>query len=52
MACLQLIVVDQEGKELDRLSPWANYVVRPEKSIIFEQKLWNPQEVCSYCILW
>jgi len=42
---LQLIVVDSQGEQLDRMSPWAQYVVSPEKSIVFEQKLWNPPQV-------
>jgi len=27
------------------MSPWAQYVVRPEKSIVFEHKFWNPKQV-------
>jgi 1,4-alpha-glucan branching enzyme len=41
---MKLIVVDQTGKELDRLSPWSKYVKQPLKSIVFEQKMWNPPQ--------
>jgi len=45
MLYLQLIVVDSHGQHLDRMSPWAQYVVTPEKSFVYEQKFWNPQQV-------
>lgn len=41
---LKLIVVDSHGQHLDRMSPWAQYVVCPEKSVVYEQKLWNPPQ--------
>ena len=46
---LQLIVVDSKGQHLDRMSPWAQYVVSPEKSIVYEQQLWNPPQVSRLC---
>lgn len=41
-SALKLIVVDSDGVQHDRLSPWAQYVMKPPNSIIFEQKIWNP----------
>lgn len=40
---VKLIVVNQHGEHLDRLSPWAPYVTSAENHI-YEQRLWNPAE--------
>ena len=38
---------------MDRLSPWASYVVKPEKKNILDQHFWNPSpedvSLCFYC---
>ena len=40
----QLVVLDKDGKHLDRLSPWAHYVTQPEKAIIYDQRFWSPPD--------
>ena len=39
---LQLIVVDKDGSQLDRLSPWATYVTVSDRSVAYDQRMWNP----------
>ena len=45
----QLVVVDKNGHHLDRLSPWAQYVVQIGKAVTFDQRFWNPpkEQVCT-----
>ncbi|XP_014772929.1 1,4-alpha-glucan-branching enzyme [Octopus bimaculoides] len=39
---VNLLVIEKEnGDFVDRLSPWATYVVR-DKQLVFDQVLWNP----------
>ena len=39
---LQLIVVDKKGNELERISPWATYVVQNSETKLMEPIYWNP----------
>lgn len=44
---IKLVIKSKSGEFLDRLSPWANYVVQPEKSsgsVTYDQVLWNPSQ--------
>ncbi|RTG80921.1 1,4-alpha-glucan branching enzyme [Schistosoma bovis] len=41
---IKLLVVAQDGRRLDRLSPWAPYVKCFEGNIIYDQLLYNPSE--------
>jgi len=43
-----LVVETNRGKLLDRISPWANYVVKPPvgEGEAYQQVVWNPPEVC------
>ncbi|XP_054165933.1 1,4-alpha-glucan-branching enzyme-like [Oppia nitens] len=47
---LKLVVVTRDGQMVDRLSPWATYVVQPSKEeqktfgALFEHVFWNPLE--------
>lgn len=38
----KLIVVDKKGNELERISPWATYVVQNQKTKLMEPIFWNP----------
>ncbi|OON20280.1 1,4-alpha-glucan-branching enzyme, partial [Opisthorchis viverrini] len=42
--CLKLLVVAQDGRRLDRLSPWAPYVVCLNENKIYDQVMYNPKE--------
>lgn len=42
---VKLVVRTKSGELVDRLSPWAPYVVQPDKStgvFIYDQVIWNP----------
>ena len=39
---LQLIVVDKKGNQLERISPWATYVVQNKQTKLMEPIYWNP----------
>ena len=42
---VKIIVKDQNGQLLERLSPWATYVTQPEnrsEGTTFKQKIWHP----------
>lgn len=43
------MVETYNGEKLDRLSPWATYVVQPstENDVAFKHKVWNPSEHVS-----
>ncbi|KAG5447011.1 1,4-alpha-glucan branching enzyme, variant 2 [Clonorchis sinensis] len=41
---LKLLVVAQDGRRLDRLSPWAPYVVCLNENKIYDQVMYNPKE--------
>ncbi|CAI9725336.1 4-alpha-glucan-branching enzyme-like [Octopus vulgaris] len=38
---VKLVIENEHGDFVDRLSPWATYVVR-DKALVFDQVLWNP----------
>lgn len=40
----QIVVLTKSGEELERLSPWATYVVQPPENegYVFKQRAWNP----------
>ena len=40
----QLVVIKENGEHVERLSPWAPYVTRPEKIHVYEQRFWNPPQ--------
>lgn len=44
MVYVQIVVETHHGEKVDRLSPWATYVVQPprEQGVTFKQKVWNP----------
>jgi len=46
---LQIVVESYHGEKMDRLSPWATYVVQPprEEGVTFKQKVWNPSDHVS-----
>jgi len=46
---LQIVVETYHGEKMDRLSPWATYVVQPprEEGVTFKQKVWNPSDHVS-----
>ncbi|KAF8769861.1 1 like protein [Argiope bruennichi] len=39
---IKLVILTPNGKMEDRLSPWATYVVQPEKAVLYDQRFWNP----------
>ncbi len=49
---VKLIVENERGEKLYRLSPWARYVVQPEKpevdGYVFRQRIWNPPSQQRY----
>nr|XP_023024879.1 1,4-alpha-glucan-branching enzyme [Leptinotarsa decemlineata] len=47
---IKVVVENHEGCKLDRLSPFAKYVVEPPKSegTIYKQKFWNPPQSERY----
>lgn len=44
---IKLLIVAQDGRRLDRLSPWASYVKCVGQNIIYDQLLYNPPEKYS-----
>ena len=40
----QLVIKTKSGELVDRLSPWANYVVQPGDKT-FDQVFWSPEQV-------
>ncbi|XP_074596914.1 1,4-alpha-glucan-branching enzyme [Brevipalpus obovatus] len=40
---IKISVRTRSGSMEDRLSPWANYVVQPETSLVYDQVFYNPQ---------
>lgn len=46
---LQVVVENNSGELLDRLSPWATYVVKPpvNEGSAYQQVVWNPPKVTS-----
>ncbi|XP_044740805.1 1,4-alpha-glucan-branching enzyme [Chrysoperla carnea] len=47
---VKLVVQKPDGTLLDRLSPWASYVLQPplHESLTFKQRLWNPPKSERY----
>lgn len=49
---VKVIVRNQSGQLLDRLSPWATYVVQPPKEagqgVNYKQRIWNPPAAQRY----
>ncbi|KAK2165424.1 hypothetical protein LSH36_50g00000 [Paralvinella palmiformis] len=41
---VKLLIEGKDGKEFDRLSPWASYVTQTHKAIVYDQRLWNPDQ--------
>ncbi len=41
---LQLLIKDKEGKMIERISPWATYVVQNKETTLMEPLFWNPAE--------
>ncbi|XP_050529799.1 1,4-alpha-glucan-branching enzyme [Daktulosphaira vitifoliae] len=41
---VKIVVENHHGEKLDRISPWASYVVQPpkEEGVTFKQRIWNP----------
>ncbi|XP_049805932.1 1,4-alpha-glucan-branching enzyme [Schistocerca nitens] len=50
MSEIKIIVKTHSGESVDRLSPWAPYVLQPPKSegYTFKQRLWNPPKDQRY----
>lgn len=48
---IKLVVETASGEMVDRLDPWASYVVQPEKStgqLAYDHVFWNPAEKFSF----
>jgi hypothetical protein len=45
---LQIVVENDDGALLDRLSPWATYVVKPpvNEGCAYQQVVWHPPQAC------
>ncbi|XP_064635389.1 1,4-alpha-glucan-branching enzyme-like [Lineus longissimus] len=41
---VKLQILTKENKLIDRISPWAKYVVQPEKTNVYDQIFWDPPE--------
>ncbi|CAI6355682.1 unnamed protein product [Macrosiphum euphorbiae] len=43
---IKIVVESHHGERMDRISPWATYVVQPprEEGVTFKQKVWNPSD--------
>ncbi|KAG1697916.1 1,4-alpha-glucan-branching enzyme [Nymphon striatum] len=39
---IKIVILTKEGNMVDRLSPWATYVVRAKNDIVWEQLFYNP----------
>lgn len=39
---IQVVVHTKQGERLYRISPWAKYVTKEEKSIIYDWVHWDP----------
>lgn len=56
MSEVKVIIRNKAGHLIDRLSPWAKYVVQPPKEANqgtnYKQYVWNPKahEVCYHCL--
>lgn len=47
---VQIVVETNNGELLDRLSPWANYVVQPpvNEGFAYHQVVWHPPKVIVF----
>ncbi|KAA3677752.1 1,4-alpha-glucan branching enzyme [Paragonimus westermani] len=45
LSIVKLLIVTHDGRRLDRLSPWAPYVVCINENKIYDQVMYNPPEV-------
>ncbi|XP_074660495.1 1,4-alpha-glucan-branching enzyme-like [Tubulanus polymorphus] len=45
---VKLLVVSKDNSLLDRISPWAKYVTRAEKTNIYHQVFWNPPQAFDW----
>ncbi|UYV60113.1 GBE1, partial [Cordylochernes scorpioides] len=39
---LKVVILNSKGEMLDKISPWAPYVVQPKDSVVYDQVMWNP----------
>jgi 1,4-alpha-glucan branching enzyme len=39
-----LLLKSKDGQLLDRICPWATYVVQPQDSVIYDHVFWNPAQ--------
>ena len=46
MLMLQLLVRNQAGELLERISPWSKYVVKPDSETVhtFDSRFWMPPD--------
>uniref|UniRef100_A0A8C6LUH3 1,4-alpha-glucan branching enzyme n=1 Tax=Nothobranchius furzeri TaxID=105023 RepID=A0A8C6LUH3_NOTFU len=45
---LKVVVHTKDGERLYRISPWAKYVTREEKSVIYDWVHWDPPQLYSH----
>ncbi|XP_060072353.1 1,4-alpha-glucan-branching enzyme-like [Ylistrum balloti] len=45
---IKLVIRTKSGELVDRLSPWANYVVRQEKVPVYDQAFWDPPQPYTF----
>ncbi|XP_033752279.1 1,4-alpha-glucan-branching enzyme-like [Pecten maximus] len=45
---IKLVIRTKSGELVDRLSPWANYVVKQEKVPVFDQVFWDPPQLYTF----
>ena len=41
---VKLLVKSKDGQLLDRICPWATYVVQPQDSVVYDHVFWNPPQ--------
>ncbi len=51
-SCSQIVIRTGSGELVDRISPWASYVVKPPKheGLAYHWKFWNPPSVSFFCL--
>ncbi|CAM1328177.1 GBE1 (predicted) [Pycnogonum litorale] len=45
---IKVVILTKDGQMVDRLSPWATYVVRSKENILYEQHFYNPPKHQRY----
>ena len=45
---VKLVIVTRDGNMVDRICPWATYVVQPSDSIVYDHVFWNPPAAERY----